>query len=203
MATCSCVAQSVRLQLTSVITSKNFVIDFGVFSCPVLAAPDYTPSLRALILGRSPSSLSEQEELKSVARNCITRHHIHHYMNFANTQWELLEKQQPPTVKTLLYVYRVLLTGIYLMQTGEVEANLTHLTQEFCLPYIEERIVRKAISPEKGALSGTDLTFHRQEVEQLKNRLQHAHEKSSLPEAPSARRDLNDLLFRLRTTFTC
>src|SRR5439155_633584 len=59
----------------------------------------------------------------------ITRHHSHHYFGFAETQWKLFLKgsgERPPArrVKPLLYVYRVLLTGIHLMRTGEVETNL-------------------------------------------------------------------------------
>jgi len=32
-------------------------------------------------------------------------------------------------VKPLLYVYRVLLTGIHLMRSGQIEANLLHSTR--------------------------------------------------------------------------
>ena len=71
----------------------------------------------------------EHSELKSIAHSCITRHHNHHYRGFAETQWRLFEKEQPPRVKPLLYVYRVLLTGIHLMRTGEVEANLVRLNE--------------------------------------------------------------------------
>src|SRR5205823_8150411 len=56
----------------------------------------------------------EHEELKAIAQTCITRHHVHHYLGFARTQWRLFEKERPPRVKPLLYVYRVLLTGIHL-----------------------------------------------------------------------------------------
>jgi len=63
------------------------------------------------------------EELKRIAAGCITRHHAHHYFGFAETQWKLFEKEQPRRVKPMLYVYRVLLTGIYLMRSGQVEAN--------------------------------------------------------------------------------
>jgi predicted nucleotidyltransferase len=150
-----------------------------------------------LILKTSP----EHEELKAIAKNCITRHHVYHYANFANTQWELLEKQTPPTVKALLYVYRVLLTGIHLMQTGEIEASLVRLNETLHLSYIGELILRKTTLKEKVGLSDTDLAFHRGEVEKLRARLQEAHENSTLPESPSARRDLNALLIRLRTTF--
>jgi hypothetical protein len=52
----------------------------------------------------------EHEELKAIATGCITRHQSHHYLGFAQTQWRLFEKEQPPRVKRLLYIYRVLLT---------------------------------------------------------------------------------------------
>ena len=54
----------------------------------------------------------EHDELKTIAKECITRHHSHHYLGFADTQWKLFRKEGPPKVKPLLYVYRVLLTGI-------------------------------------------------------------------------------------------
>jgi hypothetical protein len=64
---------------------------------------------------------SEHAELKSIARGCITKHHSHHYFGFAETQWKLFLKETPRRVKPLLYVYRVLITGVHLMRTGEVE----------------------------------------------------------------------------------
>jgi predicted nucleotidyltransferase len=63
----------------------------------------------------------EHAELKAIARGCVTRHHSHHYFGFAETQWKLFLKGSPRRVKPLLYVYRVLLTGIHLMRTGEVQ----------------------------------------------------------------------------------
>src|SRR3954471_23475662 len=85
----------------------------------------------------------EHEELKRIALGCITRHHAHHYFGFAETQWKLFEKEHPRRVKPLLYVYRVLLTGIHLMRTGAVEANLLTLNETFKLPYIDELVARK------------------------------------------------------------
>src|SRR5437763_281403 len=73
------------------------------------------------------STSKEHEELKALAASCITKHHAHHYLGFAGTQWGLFTKENPARIKPLLYVYRVLLTGIYLMRTGVVEANLVTL----------------------------------------------------------------------------
>ena len=38
----------------------------------------------------------EHEELKSIAKNCVTRHHAHHYFGFAENQWRLFQKEEPP-----------------------------------------------------------------------------------------------------------
>ena len=45
-----------------------------------------------LIVQTSP----EHDELKTIATGCITRHHSHHYLGFAATQWGLFEKETPP-----------------------------------------------------------------------------------------------------------
>ncbi len=73
----------------------------------------------------------DHQELKAIASQSITRHHSHHYLGFAQTQWKLFEKEHPHRIKPLLYVYRVLLTGIHLMRIGKIEANLVKLNEEF------------------------------------------------------------------------
>ena len=109
----------------------------------------------------------EHEELKAIARGCITRHHAHHYFGFAETQWKLFDKERPRRVKPLLYVYRVLLTGIHLMRTGEVEANLVQLNADAKLCYLDDLIARKLAGPEQSEVGDADVTFHRREYERL------------------------------------
>jgi predicted nucleotidyltransferase len=149
-----------------------------------------------LVLHTSP----EHEELKAIARRgCITRHHAHHYLGFAETQWKLFEKESPRRVKPLLYVYRVLLTGIHLMRTGEVEANLVTLNQTFRLPHIGHLVERKLAGAEKGSLEDADVAFHADEYARLRAELEEASRASALPEAATAKAALNHLLIRLRT----
>ena len=142
----------------------------------------------------------EHTELKTIAKGCITRHHSHHYFGFSETQWELFLKEAPRRVKPLLYVYRVLLTGIWLMRTGEIEANLLTLNQEFRLPFINDLVARKQAGPEQATLDDADIAFHTAEYERLRVLLQEAHDASSLPGLPSdeTRNALNDLLVRVR-----
>jgi predicted nucleotidyltransferase len=122
-------------------------------------------------------------------------------LGFAETEWKLFLKQSPRRVKPLLYVYRVLLTGIHLMRTGEVEANLVALNEEFRLVFIPDLVGRKLAGPEASKLEDGDISFHESEYQRLRAQLQAAHEASSLPEVPSekTREALNDLLVRVRT----
>ena len=148
----------------------------------------------------------EHEELKAIASGTdggggvITKHHSHHYFGFAETQWKLFEKEHPHRVKPLLYVYRVLLTGIHLMRTGSIEANLVTLNEEFRLPYISELVARKSSGPEKATLDDAHMAFYEKEYQRLNAELQAAYDSCQLQEAPStkARAALNDLLVRVR-----
>jgi len=149
--------------------------------------------LSPLVVQTSP----EHAELCELARGCVTRHHAHHYLGFARNQWGLFMKEQPRRVKPLLYVYRVLLTGIHLMQTGQVEANLVTLNAEAALPLIGDLIEAKRRG-ESATLPDADLAFHEREVSRLTAELEDARARTHLPAAPTAGPALSDLLVRLR-----
>lgn len=138
----------------------------------------------------------EHAELCRIARDCITRHHGHHYLGFSRTQWQLFEKSR--RVKPLLYVYRVLLTGIHLMRTGIVEADLTRLNGVFRLAYIVDLIRKKTAGAEKGEIGGVDLAFHEAEYRRLTAELESARDASTLPEKPRRFDELSDFLVHIR-----
>jgi predicted nucleotidyltransferase len=139
------------------------------------------------------------DELKDIAQSsCITRNHSHHYLGFSSTQWRIFSSEEKPRVKPLLYVYRVLLTGIHLMRTGIVEANLLHLNKEFKLSYLPELIEQKLSGVEKQQIKPTDLDFHEKEYLRLRTMLEEAGKLTALPDKPSGRARLDDLLRRLR-----
>jgi uncharacterized protein len=140
----------------------------------------------------------EHGELRSLANGCVTKHHAHHYLGFAATQWGLFAKENPPRVKPLLYVYRVLMTGIHLMRTGEVEANILRLNESMSLGYIDELVAQKMNGQEKGTLDSTDLSFHEAEYRRLVALLELERDRTHLPDGPTAMRAMSDLLVRLR-----
>jgi predicted nucleotidyltransferase len=140
----------------------------------------------------------EHAELKEIANRCVTRFHAHHYFGFAANQWKLFAKEDPPRVKPLLYVYRVLLTGIHLMRTGRIEANLEVLNEDAKLPFLPDLLARKRSGPEKGVLSSGELAFHAERYAELVNGLEAASAASQLPAEPSAADAPHDLLVRVR-----
>lgn len=140
-------------------------------------------------------------ELRDIATRCVTRNHVHHYRGFANTQWDLYAKTGE--IKPLLYTIRVLLTGIWLMRTGEVEACLPTLLQQLPAPtYVSALILAKVEdehAPEKGLVPPVDRV--RADVVSLHERLDDEALSSTLPDAPPAEVEsrLHQLLVRLRT----
>jgi predicted nucleotidyltransferase len=147
-----------------------------------------------LVIQSSPA----HNELKQIAKSCVTRHHSHHYLGFAATQWDLFQKESPPRVKPLLYVYRVLLTGIHLMRTGRIEANLIALNEDFRLPYLAELVRRKIEGAEESKLETPEIEFHQAEYRRLVAQLQTEAVGSELPDEAACRDALNDLLIRVR-----
>lgn len=138
------------------------------------------------------------DELKAIAPGCITRYHVHHYLGFASTQWRIFADTRLFQVKPLLYVYRVLLTGIHLMETGEIEANLLKLNEKFQLQYIDELVARKLSQSEKSTLKEVDVSFYEREYQRLCLELENASLTSSLPDYPSNKEALNRLLIQIR-----
>ena len=135
------------------------------------------------------------DELRPLARRCITRHHYYHYRGFFATQRKLLDKQEPKIVKTALYAYRVLLTGIHLLRTGEVEANLPRLADEYRRPFLGELIARK--QQEKGSAPDLDWSFHDAQLRELEGLLDRAYQESALP-VERDRRAVSEFLVRCR-----
>src|ERR1700745_2131358 len=68
-------------------------------------------------------------ELRPLAERAVSRRVHRHYRAFAQNQLRFLEKE--PTAKKLLYVLRTTTTGIHLLRTGELEPDLTRLTERY------------------------------------------------------------------------
>ncbi len=147
--------------------------------------------LSPLVVASSPL----HEELIALAPACLTRHHAHHYLGFARTQWGFFERTGE--LKPLLYTFRVLSTGIHLMRTCSVVADLTEL--DHAPAYVAELIEAKRAA-EHGTLPAAAPARERlaADVADMTARLVAERDRSPLPERSSAESDLHDLVVRAR-----
>jgi len=137
------------------------------------------------------------EELRDLGRGCITRPTVRHYQGFGRGRRKRVHEPEP-TVKHLLYAYRVFLSGIHLMRTGEVEANLHVLNEAFNLEPIRELVARKRAGSEKMALVESEIALHDAILDRLEAELSEAHAASHLPEEPTTKAALDAFVIRLR-----
>ncbi|MFE5820037.1 DNA polymerase beta superfamily protein [Streptomyces sp. NPDC056479] len=134
-------------------------------------------------------------ELAELAPGVLTAHHAHHYRGFATTQWRLFEKTGE--LKPLLYTFRVLLTGIHLMRSGEVQPHLPTLIGEVDAPrYLPELIAAKAEREHGDADVGHARVAA--DVERLHAVLDEAQAASALPDAPAVHDALHAFVVRIR-----
>lgn len=135
----------------------------------------------------------ELDELRDIARGCITKHIYHHYRGFADNHLRQYEGESAKKAKTLLYLYRVLLTGIHVLRTGEIEANLPKLLEICPQPGVADLIAAKTRE-----LGTVDPGAHEARIRALRAELDAAHASCALPEMPRRAEDLDALLVRLR-----
>jgi hypothetical protein len=135
------------------------------------------------VLGRTvPHASGLLDGLRPLVRRTLSRRVYRHYRGFAQNQLRFLEKE--PTAKKLLYVLRTTLTGIHVLETGELEADLSQVMNGYGIADAAELIERKRAG-ERIGLDAALLGAWRPRVEALFARLDAARDGSVLPEAPS------------------
>ena len=97
--------------------------------------------------------MSEEDRRWEPAPDCLTRWHSHHYRGFAKNQRDLFGKSGE--LKPLLYT--VLLTGIHLLRTGDVRADLQQLGDVVSAApaYLGELIVAETAAARRRSLPCT------------------------------------------------
>jgi uncharacterized protein len=137
------------------------------------------------------------ERLRALAQGSLNRTLYHHYRGWARGRWKSFTSEEPKRVKTLLYVYRVLLTGLHLLDNGEVEANLHRLATERGLDDVADLVERKRTGA-RTILEREEVERHAQQVSRLENAIGRAYEASSLPDVAPNLAEMNEFLIEMR-----
>ena len=151
----------------------------------------------------SPLQLVERgavEQLRALVPASLSQACYGHYRGYLRgMQREHLRDRR---VKSLLYSFRVGLTGVHLLRTGEVQAHLPTLADAYGFPELHALVALKASGHEKVALDealggggATGVTERLAEVEAM---LDEARASSTLPDAPAGEAACNDWLVATR-----
>lgn len=134
-------------------------------------------------------------ELRTLARANFSRRFHRHYQGFLRGMERQYERDGRRRIKPLLYMFRVALTGVHLLEAGELVADLRQLLSLYPQPGVEE-LLRKKTEKELGTID--DDAPYLALIPGLHARLAQAKESSSLPEEPPARDALDAWLRRWR-----
>lgn len=137
------------------------------------------------------------DELRELGEACIVRYLYHHYRGFYNNECKMMAKAGA-TAKSVLYAYRVLLSGIYVLETGKIEAQLPVLADHYSVEGLKELVTLKVEGAEKQVLDPELVQSHLIRLNELEKRLDGAFDASTLPESVNNRDALSDYLVRAR-----
>ena len=101
-----------------------------------------------------------------------------------------------------LYVFRGLMAGIYVLQTGLVQPNIHKLNSHFKIPEVTKLIEIKRAGLENEPLKELEEGVLDKKINELFEKLDEAYLKSKIPEAPSEEdiEELNKFLIGVRGT---
>ena len=148
------------------------------------------------LLGRTTFTISPiLEGLRPLVRASLSRRVHKHYRGFASSQLRFLERD--PIVKKVLYVLRTALTGTYLLETGELETDVTRLLDDHGFGDARALVEAKRAG-ERTAADPQLLDTWRPRLAKALARLDAALARSVLPAEPPNGAELEEWLVETR-----
>lgn len=172
-----------------------------------LTTHDVSKAMRLLLRGdgnvlerlMTPLQLFETpdlEALRELARGSLSQRFATHYRGYFGGMQR--EHARAPRAKSMLYAYRVALTGVHLLRTGETVGDVAVTAKEHGFDGIDELIALKREAHEKAPLPEDLDAHHRGRWPTLEQALAEALEASPLPEEPPNRDAIDAWLIRRR-----
>jgi len=137
-------------------------------------------------------------ELQQLTRASLSRRLFGHYFGFFRSVCHQHLKAEAPRAKSLLYAYRVALTGLHLLRTGELEANLSALAPEYGFAEAHDLIAKKQATAEKVVVDEQEDRVHQANWPRLEALMVDARDHSPLPDKPPNSEEIHGWLVALR-----
>lgn len=149
----------------------------------------------------SPYQLFEGEavtQLQDLARGAVCKRFAKHYRGFFEGMRREHRSRPEPGVKSLLYSYRVALTGIHLMREGVLQADINRMAPIYGFSSVIELVDYKRDHREKAVLPDALDRRHCARWDDLATMLDQAIEQTELPELAPNRDAMSDWLVARR-----
>lgn len=188
--------------------THDIIKDFESLECD-LTTHEVGKALKLLIGGNgnllerilSPWQLCESDEfgeLVAITRTLISKRFFTHYRGFFRGMKR--EHSKLKRAKSMLYSYRVALTGVHMMTTGKLECDVSVNGREYGFPEVAELVKLKGDTKEHVLLDEeTDARFQKRWPD-LEKLLAKSHDSSQLPQHAdhADHKALNDWLIKIR-----
>lgn len=132
-------------------------------------------------------------ELQAIASEMISLQLFLHYRGFYTSQVKFFHNQRDKHGRHLLYLFRVALSGIHLLETGAVVADLPSLAR-----YHERVAVMELLREMEHHSEVRSLRPYLRELESLSARLDQMPNRARLPEQVAGRQAADDWLQGMR-----
>lgn len=145
---------------------------------------------------------TESMELVKLINNSIHKKGLYDsYKGMATFNYRKFILQGKKSYKKYLYVFRGLMAGIYVLQTGRIQSNIVELNKYFKINEINELIKYKQERMEEAEVEDLKNSGRLDElILELYGRIDDAYMKSKIPDSidPSDEEILNEYLIKLR-----
>ncbi len=142
---------------------------------------------------------ADLDTLRSISRRLLSKRFAGHYRGFFTGMCREYECGNPRQAKPMLYSYRVALTGVHLLRTGELECDLNRLAPEYGFDEVLPLIEKKRSTKEHVSMTDDEDREHLAAWPRLEQALTDALSASKLPPEPVGRDELSDWLVELRS----
>jgi len=133
------------------------------------------------------------KQLKQLSKFVVCKALHNHYSGFALSIYKKARTAEWADIKEDLYLMRVLMTGITLLETGRVVVNLPELNKKFKLDVVPQLIKLREQSETARGIINLD-----KEASELFSRLDEAYKASNLPDRVENVDKFNDWLLKIR-----
>jgi len=137
------------------------------------------------------------QPMRALAKASLSTACYNHYAGYFKGMCSEHMRSEP-RAKSLLYTYRVALTGAHLLKTGEVVAHLPTLAPIYGFESVMELVDKKVRTAEAVPLTQAESVKHRSRWDELEGLLRIAADDSELPPGPTNGDQVEAFLVNLR-----